>query len=108
MFLLTVVLSIEERVFFVQYVFREGNRYTDLTPPDCYLWRKAKCAVCRDRPVFEIPMSAFTYTDKKKIQGDKKVSVYLIITIQKQAEILLTVSITYHYKVIRIGDNRWR
>jgi hypothetical protein len=29
-FLLTVVLSIEERVFIVQYVFREGNRYTDL------------------------------------------------------------------------------
>jgi transposase len=25
-----VVLSIEERVFLVQYVFREGNRYTDL------------------------------------------------------------------------------
>jgi transposase len=30
MFLLTVVLSIEERVFLVEYVFREGNRYTDL------------------------------------------------------------------------------
>ena len=29
-FLLTVVLSIEERVFLVDYVFREGNRYTDL------------------------------------------------------------------------------
>jgi hypothetical protein len=28
--LLTVVLSIEERVFVVEYVFREGNRYTDL------------------------------------------------------------------------------
>jgi hypothetical protein len=28
-FLLTVVLSIEERVFLVEYVFREGNRYTD-------------------------------------------------------------------------------
>jgi hypothetical protein len=26
----TVVLSIEERVFHVEYVFREGNRYTDL------------------------------------------------------------------------------
>jgi hypothetical protein len=25
-----MVLSIEERVFLVQYVFREGNRYTDL------------------------------------------------------------------------------
>jgi transposase len=25
-----VVLSIEERVFVVEYVFREGNRYTDL------------------------------------------------------------------------------
>jgi hypothetical protein len=29
-FLLTAVLSIQERVFLVQYVFREGNRYTDL------------------------------------------------------------------------------
>jgi hypothetical protein len=29
-FLLTVVLSIEDRVFLVEYVFREGNRYTDL------------------------------------------------------------------------------
>jgi len=29
-FSLTVVLSIEERVFLVEYVFREGNRYTDL------------------------------------------------------------------------------
>jgi hypothetical protein len=25
-----MVLTIEERVFFVKYVFREGNRYTDL------------------------------------------------------------------------------
>jgi GH35 family endo-1,4-beta-xylanase len=30
LFLLTTVLSIEERVFLVEYVFREGNRYTDL------------------------------------------------------------------------------
>ena len=29
-FLLTTVLSIEERVFLVEYVFREGNRYTNL------------------------------------------------------------------------------
>ena len=29
-FLLTVVLSIEERVCLVEYVFREGNRYADL------------------------------------------------------------------------------
>jgi hypothetical protein len=27
-FMLTMVLSIEERVFLVEYVFREGNRYT--------------------------------------------------------------------------------
>jgi hypothetical protein len=37
-------LSIEERVFLVEYVFREGNRYTDLTPPDFYLWGAAKSA----------------------------------------------------------------
>jgi hypothetical protein len=29
-FLLTMVLSTEECVFLVEYVFREGNRYTDL------------------------------------------------------------------------------
>jgi hypothetical protein len=29
-FLLTMILSIEECVFLVEYVFREGNRYTDL------------------------------------------------------------------------------
>jgi hypothetical protein len=29
-FLPTVVLTIEGRVFLVEYVFREGNRYTDL------------------------------------------------------------------------------
>jgi hypothetical protein len=49
-FLLTMVLSIEKRVFLVEYVFRECNRYTDLvqeqfaekfpdlTLPDFYLW----------------------------------------------------------------------
>jgi hypothetical protein len=29
-FLLTTVLSIEERVFLVEYIFQEGNRYSDL------------------------------------------------------------------------------
>jgi hypothetical protein len=29
-FLLTMVLSVDERVFLVEYVFREGSRYTDL------------------------------------------------------------------------------
>jgi hypothetical protein len=29
-FLLTMVLSSEERVFLVEYVFRDSNRYTDL------------------------------------------------------------------------------
>jgi transposase len=29
-FLLTIILSIEERAFLVEYVFRKGNRYTDL------------------------------------------------------------------------------
>jgi hypothetical protein len=49
-FLLTMVLSIKERVFHVENVFREGNRYTDLTPPDFHLWAAAKSAVYRDRP----------------------------------------------------------
>jgi hypothetical protein len=29
-FLLTVVLLIEEHVYLVEYIFREGNRYTNL------------------------------------------------------------------------------
>jgi hypothetical protein len=29
-FLLTILLSVEKRVFLVEYVFRKGNRYTDL------------------------------------------------------------------------------
>jgi hypothetical protein len=29
-FLLTIVLTIEEHVFLVEYIFREGNRYTDI------------------------------------------------------------------------------
>jgi hypothetical protein len=49
-----MVLSIEEHVFRVGYIFREGNRYTDLvpdiTPPDFYLWGAAISAVYRDRP----------------------------------------------------------
>jgi hypothetical protein len=49
-FLLTVVLTIEERAFVVEYVFREGNRYSDLTPPDFYLCEAAQSAVYRDRP----------------------------------------------------------
>jgi hypothetical protein len=44
--LLTVVLSIEERVFFVEYVFREGNRYTDLVQEQF----AEKSAVECDRP----------------------------------------------------------
>jgi hypothetical protein len=43
-----MVLSIEERVFRVEYVLREGNRNTDLVQeqfaekfPDLYLWGTA-------------------------------------------------------------------
>jgi hypothetical protein len=50
-----IVLSTEERIFLVEYVFRESNRYTDLvtdvTPPDFYPWGAAKSAVYRDRPL---------------------------------------------------------
>jgi hypothetical protein len=49
-----MVVSIEERVFLVEYIFREGNRYTnlvpDVTPSDFYLWGAAKSGVYRDRP----------------------------------------------------------
>jgi hypothetical protein len=42
------------------------------------------------------------------VQGDQKVCVHLMITVQKHAKIFLTVSITYHNNVVRITDNRWR
>jgi hypothetical protein len=45
-----MILSIVERVFLGEYVFREGSRYTDLTPLNFYLWGAAKSAVYRDRP----------------------------------------------------------
>jgi hypothetical protein len=41
-----MVLSIAERVFLVEYVFREGNRYTDLVQEQF----TEKSAVYRDRP----------------------------------------------------------
>jgi hypothetical protein len=47
-FLLTVVLSVEERVFRVQNLW--PPRSPDLTPPDFYLWGAAKSAVHSDRP----------------------------------------------------------
>jgi hypothetical protein len=53
-FLLTVVLSTEERVYLVEYIFREWNRHThlvqELFPEDFYLWGAAKSAVYRDGP----------------------------------------------------------
>jgi hypothetical protein len=47
-----MVLSIEERVFLVEYAFREGNRYTDLVQEQRAekSVRAAKSAVYRDRP----------------------------------------------------------
>jgi hypothetical protein len=44
--------------------------------------------------------------DDTEIQGDQKFSVHLMITVQKHAKIFLTMSITYHDNVVRIGDNR--
>jgi hypothetical protein len=51
---------IEEGVFLVEYVFQEGNRYTDLVQEqeDFYLWGAAKCAVYHDRPHMLNPLNA--------------------------------------------------
>jgi hypothetical protein len=59
-FLLTAVLSIEERVFVGGYLFGEGNRYSDMVQQHLtdnfpqtavlYLLGAAKCAVCCNRP----------------------------------------------------------
>jgi hypothetical protein len=49
-----MIISTEERVFLVEYVIREGNRWPprwpDLTSPDFYLWGETKSEVHRDRP----------------------------------------------------------
>jgi hypothetical protein len=77
-FLLTVVLSIEEHVFLVEYVFREGNGYTDLVQeqfaekfPDFCLWGAAKSAVNRDRPrTFNGVETAVTFYIRNISQAD--------------------------------------
>jgi hypothetical protein len=40
------------------------------------------------------------------IQSDQKVSVHLMITVQKYTKIFQTISITYHDKVFKIKNNR--
>jgi hypothetical protein len=71
-----MVLSIEERVFLVKHVFREGTRYTDL---DFYLWGVAKSTVYRDRPrtLSELKTAVTAYirnisqTDLRKVFANK-------------------------------------
>jgi hypothetical protein len=42
------------------------------------------------------------------VQGDQKVSVHLMITVQKTRKNILNSSVTYHDDVVIIRDNRWR
>jgi hypothetical protein len=42
------------------------------------------------------------------IQGDQKVGVILMLTVQKQEKVFHKVSITYHDNVVRVRDKRWR
>jgi hypothetical protein len=58
-FLLTVVFSIEEHVFLVEYFFREGNWYTYLVQEQF----AEKSAVCRARPLTlnEVKTAITTY-----------------------------------------------
>jgi hypothetical protein len=51
--------------------------------------------------VTDIEIKTIKYNTK--LQGDQKVSVHLMVTVQKHAK---TVSITYHDNVVRIRDNR--
>jgi Tat protein secretion system quality control protein TatD with DNase activity len=41
------------------------------------------------------------------LQGDQKVSVHLMITVQKQAKIFEAVPTIYHDNIVIIRDNRW-
>jgi hypothetical protein len=42
------------------------------------------------------------------MQGDKKVSLHLMMQQKKTRKNILKDSITYHDNVVRIRDNRWR
>jgi hypothetical protein len=44
-FLLIMVLSFEERVFLVEYVFREGNRHNDLVQERLSMGSSKPCSV---------------------------------------------------------------
>jgi transposase len=78
-FLLTMALSIEERAFLVEHVFREGSRYTDLvqeqfaetfpeTPvPHCIAIRRLIEKFCETGSVLDAERSGrpFKLNDKK-------------------------------------------
>jgi len=87
-FLLTMVLSIEEHVFLVEYVFREGIRYTDLVqgqfaekfPETPVPHRNAvKSAVYRDCPrtpnelktAITVPIRNISQADLQKVFVNK-------------------------------------
>jgi hypothetical protein len=49
-----VVLSVEELVFIVEYVFREGNRYTDLVQEQ----QNLRCIVIAHARLMSYPFGA--------------------------------------------------
>jgi hypothetical protein len=68
-FLLTVVLSIEERVFLLEYVFREGNRYTDLVQEQCF----------EKFPETPVPYRNAVYHDRPRTLNGLKTTITMFI-----------------------------
>jgi hypothetical protein len=64
-FLLTIFLSIEERVFLVEYVFREGNRYTDLVQQQ----------FAENFPETPVPHRKSVYRDRPRTLNDFKTAI---------------------------------
>jgi hypothetical protein len=66
-----MVLSIEERVFLVEYAFREDSSYTDLVQEQF----AEKYAVYRDRPrtfnKLKAAITAYIQADLKKVFANK-------------------------------------
>jgi hypothetical protein len=75
--------------------------------PDKFLGLKCEAIALCMSPFYLFSFATARVPVQNK-QGDKEVSVHLIITVQKFAKLFLKVSATYHDNFIRIRGNRWR
>jgi hypothetical protein len=73
-----VVLSIYERVFLVKYVFREGNRYTDLVQEQ----------FGEKFPETPVPHCSAVYRDRPRTLNELKAAIYAFIRNILQTDLL--------------------